>query len=326
MQRDGVNPSRCGNLQLTHLQGVRWSRAYPIDTIAGNDDDYLMRYPGGKGKCYQHVINILPPHQTYIETHLGGGSVLLKKKPAAFSIGIDRDPAVIRRWKEIVPTLAHYVEADAVDFLRSTRFFGDELIYCDPPYLPSTRRRNPVYRYDYCEADHINLLQTLQSLPCAVVISGYPSQIYDDCLSGWSKQTFMTRTRQGSREEKLWFNFATPNSLHDPRFLGRNFRERQTIKRRLERLQTRINGLSPREQSALISELIVARSPMPDSDLGPEDAAQRIGTFRNGGPQQLSLFAPGGLEPHHTSAVPATRKSVAQEDPGFTFGRCREAS
>ena len=32
-----------------------------------------MRYPGGKGKCYQHIINLMPMHDTYIETHLGGG-------------------------------------------------------------------------------------------------------------------------------------------------------------------------------------------------------------------------------------------------------------
>ena len=47
-----------------------------------------MRYPGGKGKCYQHIINVLPPHPTYIETHLGGGAVLLHKKPARMSVGV----------------------------------------------------------------------------------------------------------------------------------------------------------------------------------------------------------------------------------------------
>jgi site-specific DNA-adenine methylase len=34
-----------------------------------------MRYPGGKGGAgvYQTIINNIPPHDTYIETHLGGG-------------------------------------------------------------------------------------------------------------------------------------------------------------------------------------------------------------------------------------------------------------
>ena len=32
-----------------------------------------MRYPGGKGGAgvYQTIINNIPPHDTYIETHLG---------------------------------------------------------------------------------------------------------------------------------------------------------------------------------------------------------------------------------------------------------------
>jgi site-specific DNA-adenine methylase len=36
------------------------------------------RYPGGKGGAgvYQTIINNIPPHDTYIETHLGGGNIL----------------------------------------------------------------------------------------------------------------------------------------------------------------------------------------------------------------------------------------------------------
>ncbi len=43
-----------------------------------------MSYPGGKGHAFTHVINQMPPHQVYIETHLGGASVLANKKPAPF--------------------------------------------------------------------------------------------------------------------------------------------------------------------------------------------------------------------------------------------------
>ena len=53
-----------------------------------------MRYPGGKGGAgvYQTIINNIPPHDTYIETHLGGGNILERKRPAARSVGIDVDP------------------------------------------------------------------------------------------------------------------------------------------------------------------------------------------------------------------------------------------
>jgi DNA adenine methylase len=214
-----------------------------------------MRCPGGKGKCYQHIINILPPHAAYIETHLGGGAVLRHKKPARTSIGIDRDPAVVETWRRHFPDLASYVEADALDFLASHRFVGNELVYCDPPYLPSTRRRARVYRYDYDEHDHIRLLGALRNLPCHVVVSGYASVLYDRWLNGWNTQTFSAKAHDALRQEKLWFNFDVPAQLHDPRYLGRDFRERQTVKRRIERLQRRISALSPPEQYRLFEWL-----------------------------------------------------------------------
>lgn len=42
-----------------------------------------MRYPGGKGGAgvYQTIINNIPPHDTYIETHLGGGNILSASGP-----------------------------------------------------------------------------------------------------------------------------------------------------------------------------------------------------------------------------------------------------
>jgi len=58
-----------------------------------------MRYPGGKGKCYQHVINLMPPHSVYIETHLGGGSVLRHKRPAKRNIAIE--VSLRYDWEEI---------------------------------------------------------------------------------------------------------------------------------------------------------------------------------------------------------------------------------
>src|SRR5712675_68251 len=98
-----------------------------------------MRYPGGKGKCFQHVINVLPPHCTYIETHLGGGAVLRHKIPAARSLGIDIDQRVIQHWQKAYPKLATFVCADATAVLKNYEFVGSEVVYCDPPYLPSTR-------------------------------------------------------------------------------------------------------------------------------------------------------------------------------------------
>ena len=79
-----------------------------------------MRYPGGKGAAgvHQAIINNIPPHEVYIETHLGGGNIFERKKPAALSHGIDIDPAVIQAWQaRAVPGLVLHCR-DAVDFLE----------------------------------------------------------------------------------------------------------------------------------------------------------------------------------------------------------------
>ena len=46
-----------------------------------------------------------------------------------------------------------------------------------------TRRR---YRFEYRQQDHIELLTLLKTLPCHVILSGYPSAVYDNLLEGWN--------------------------------------------------------------------------------------------------------------------------------------------
>lgn len=214
-----------------------------------------MRYPGGKGKTYQHVVNLMPPHSVYIETHLGGGAVLRHKRPSARSIAIDADERVIEMWQASLNGRAELVHGRAEDFLAAYSFEGDELIYCDPPYHPATRRQARVYRHDYSEADHVALLDILIKLPCKILLSGYAHPLYEEMLQGWGCKKFEAATHKGNREESLWFNFAPPSRLHDARFLGSNFRDRQSTKRRLQRLKTKVSTMDPVERVAFVQWL-----------------------------------------------------------------------
>ena len=52
-----------------------------------------MGYFGSKatsGLC-QPIVAMMPPHDTYIETHLGSGAIMKRKAPALDNIGIDLD-------------------------------------------------------------------------------------------------------------------------------------------------------------------------------------------------------------------------------------------
>src|SRR5688572_27326801 len=106
-----------------------------------------MAYPGGKNGSgvYQTIINLMPPHDTYIEPFLGAGAVMRMKRPAAQNIGIDRDPEALAHFNEknAADPIAKnddagsvtVINGDAFDFLTTYRFTGRELVYCDPPYL-----------------------------------------------------------------------------------------------------------------------------------------------------------------------------------------------
>lgn len=212
-----------------------------------------MRYPGGKGKCFQHLINLMPPHEVYIEAFLGGGAVLRHKRPAARSIGIERDPSVVARWRDLPSKGPELVEGDALEFLASYPFKGNEFVYLDPPYVPSTRRRARVYRHDFSDTDHERLLRLVVTLPCQIMISGYANPQYNEALTGWRHFTFQAKAHDGLREESVWINYPPPSVLHDARFCGSTFRERQTIKRRRERLRSKIAALPAVERAELLA-------------------------------------------------------------------------
>lgn len=215
-----------------------------------------MRYPGGKGRCFQHIVSMMPPHRTYIETHLGGGAVMRRKRPAEINIGIEADGAVVARWREMAIPNTTVVHDDACAFLERHRFDGTELIYADPPYPKSTRARARIYRYEYDDAEHVRLLGILRRVRCMVIVSSYPNALYDDILHDWRKVEFPGDSHTGPRTEVAWLNFSEPDLLHDPSYGGRDFRERERIRRRRLGLARRIGDMPSLERQALFQDLV----------------------------------------------------------------------
>lgn len=103
----------------------------------------------------------------------------------------------------------------ALDIIR--RFnFDNVLIYADPPYLLDTRG-GKQYRHEMTEQDHIDLLAALLQHKGPVILSGYPSELYDRELNGWSRITRKAYNQNADqRTEVLWCNFAVgQTSLFD---------------------------------------------------------------------------------------------------------------
>lgn len=88
----------------------------------------------------------------------------------------------------------------------------DTLIYCDPPYLPSIRKKN-LYKHEYDEEQHIQLINTLIKSDSMVILSGYDNDLYNEMLPDWCTAVKNTTVQMGlHRVEKIWMNFI-PNIL-----------------------------------------------------------------------------------------------------------------
>jgi len=214
-----------------------------------------MGYFGSKatsGLC-QAIIAMMPPHDTYIESHLGGGAIMKRKPPARHNIGIDLDPRAIAAFQCTYPV--ELINGCAHRFLTDYDYQGSELIYSDPPYLLRTRTSARRYRFDYEEEDHVELLELLKRLPCQVILSGYPSALYDDSLEGWGRIELQVMNQGGVRTEKLWFNFPL-NRVHWASCAGRNFTHRQQIKRKAANWARRYEALPRGERLAVLAALM----------------------------------------------------------------------
>ena len=144
-------------------------------------------------------------------------------------------------------------------FLGAYPFTGRELLYCDPPYLLHTRTSGRRYRYDYEEQDHVELLALLNAVPCPVILSGYPAALYDEQLADWRTLEVQVMNQAGVRTEKLWLNF-TPDRLHWARYAGKNFTDRQRIKRKAESWASRYQAMPRAERLAVLAGLMAVEA------------------------------------------------------------------
>jgi site-specific DNA-adenine methylase len=208
------------------------------------------------GLC-QPIIALMPPHDTYIETHLGGGAIMRRKPPALRNIGIDLNRRALEKFHCDYPV--ELVEGCAHRFLAGFEYRGRELVYCDPPYLQQTRSSVRRYRFDYEEDDHRDLVRLLKQLPCQVILSGYPSALYDEWLAGWQSLTLQVMNQGGVRTEKLWFNFR-PDQVHWARYTGKNFTDRQRIKRKAENWGRRYRELPAGERLAVLAAVMAVEA------------------------------------------------------------------
>ena len=86
------------------------------------------------------------------------------------------------------------------------------VMYCDPPYPACTRSSPDAYgEFEMSDGDHEEFLAVAKSLRhAAVLISGYPCEMYDEALADWDRHEFDVPNHaaggksKGRRIEVVW--------------------------------------------------------------------------------------------------------------------------
>jgi DNA adenine methylase len=143
-----------------------------------------------------------------------------------FAALTDRLQACAQRLRRV-----HLEQRSAVEVIAKYAKPGaDAVVYCDPPYLACTRSAQAKrfagdYAVEYAsEADHRALAEALHATPAAVLLSGYPSALYEELYAGWWRveRTVQRPTsnvsggRGAVATEVIWSNRPL---VHQPRLL-----------------------------------------------------------------------------------------------------------
>jgi DNA adenine methylase len=100
---------------------------------------------------------------------------------------------------------------EAIDVIR--RFDAPKtLFYVDPPYIGTSRGRLDHYRHEFRgDEEHVRLAECLQTVEGMVIVSGYPSELYQVLYKGWTvlETTTPTNGNGKSATECLWLSPRT---------------------------------------------------------------------------------------------------------------------
>lgn len=227
-------------------------------------------YDGGKSGngTYHNIINHIPPHRIFMTLTAGNCGILKHIREAEWHVVNDIDPDVMRAWDATGLALQgnyDFYNLPVLEFLNTNlhdlKYWRQRehiFIYLDPPYLFDTRKNQmDMYRYEMTEQDHIDLLAAIHlRRDIKIMISHYPCALYNAALADWNYFDFQSITRKGLATERIYYNYDLDGRLHDYRYIGMNFRQREKYKRIKTNLVAKLERMEPVERNSVLYEIM----------------------------------------------------------------------
>ena len=185
------------------LQAVPFSQAEWEDAAVEGTDvvDCAVRF---FIRCRQSLAGRMDTFAPLSKTRTRRG---MNEQASAWISAVDSLPLVHARLRRV-----SVMNRDALEVIR-LEDTTKTLFYLDPPYLAETRTADDVYAHEMGEKAHAELLSTIRKCKGRVMLSGYPSDLYDAKLHDWTRREFALPNQAASGKQKrrmievVWSNF-----------------------------------------------------------------------------------------------------------------------
>ncbi|MBI9112219.1 DNA adenine methylase [Maridesulfovibrio ferrireducens] len=122
-------------------------------------------------------------------------------------------------WPDQIPAFVERLRGVVIENLPALeviqKYDHDALYYVDPPYVHDSRNLNQgSYLFEMSDKDHRELAEALHAVEGYVVVSGYPSELYDEIFKGWPQiQRKAYADKSAPRTEVLYLSPKTAEAL-----------------------------------------------------------------------------------------------------------------
>lgn len=182
--------------------------AKAIELTPFSRDEFIDCYDMTAGDCVERA------RRTLVRYHQSFGTSNSTKKSWR-NVQTYGGPRCATMWNYLPDTIMECCERlknaqiESINGIELIKRYNhhDTLIYCDPPYLQSLRKKY-MYANEMSDSEHVELLEVLKNSKSKIVLSGYDNKLYNEILSDWSTDEKQTVVQMGlHRTEKIWMNF-----------------------------------------------------------------------------------------------------------------------